>query len=204
MKKHLTIAKVVLLIMFPYLLPDHAIAGKFYKCTDKNGEIQYQQVACNSTIKQDTVHVYTEPDYRSQLGARLMGDTEYIAQGDEPALSNRLKLQSDLSRVLSLLAPIKMAVIEFYMTNGSWPETPQSMGFNQDNLNSSQIDQVLMGDKGAIVTWLSADFGPEKKLVLQPSPVMDGTSFEWRCLANFPEQSMNISGNPLCESRTSY
>jgi hypothetical protein len=90
------------------------------------------------------------------------------------------------------------------MMNGSWPETPQAMGFNPEKLKSSQVEQVLMADKGAIVTWLSSDFGAEKKLVLTPSPVMDGTSFEWRCLANFPAQAMNPSGNRLCESRRSY
>ncbi|MEW8684093.1 MAG: DUF4124 domain-containing protein [Candidatus Thiodiazotropha endolucinida] len=204
MDKIITIEKIALLVLLPFLILNHAMAGKFYKCTDENGEIQYQQVACNSTIKQDTVHVYTGPKYRSQLGSTLMNDDEYIAQEDEPALTNRFKFQSELTQVLSLLSPIKMAVINFYMMNGSWPETPQAMGFNQDNLKSSQIKQVLMGDKGAIVTWLSGNFGIEKKLVLAPFPVMDGTNFEWQCLANFPAQALELSGNSLCESRASY
>ncbi|MEW8026513.1 MAG: pilin [Candidatus Thiodiazotropha sp.] len=204
MEKILTIEKIELLVVLSSLTLNHAMAGKFYKCTDENGEIQYQQVACSTTIKQDTVRVYTGPKYRSQLGSSLMGNSEYVAQEGEPALTNRFKFQSELTQVLSLLAPIKMAVIDFYMVNGNWPETPQAMGFNQDNLRSSQIDQVLMGDKGTIVTWLSNNFGTEKKLVLAPVPVMDGTSFEWQCLANFPAHAMNLSGNHICESRTSY
>ncbi|MBW9265086.1 MAG: pilin [Candidatus Thiodiazotropha sp. (ex. Lucinisca nassula)] len=200
----INIKKIALLVVLLFLIFNHALAGKFYKCTNENGEIQYQQVACNSTIKQDTVNVYTGPKYRSQLGSPPMGDAEYVAQGNEPALTNRFKFQSELTQVLSLLSPIKMAVIEFYMMNGSWPETPQAMGFNQDNLKSSQIKQVLMGDKGAIVTWLSSNFGKEKKLVIAPFPVMDGTNFEWQCLANFPAQALELSGNRLCESRTSY
>ncbi|MET0107993.1 MAG: pilin [Candidatus Thiodiazotropha sp.] len=204
MDKIITIEKIALLVLPSFLILNHAMAGKFYKCTDENGEIQYQQTACNSTIKQDTVHVYTGSKYHSQLGSTLMNDAEYIAQEDEPALINRFKFQSELNQVLSLLSPIKMAVMEFYMMNGSWPETPQAMGFNQDNLKSSQIKQVLMGDKGAIVTWLNSNFGKEKKLVLAPIPVMDGTNFEWQCLANFPAQAMELSGNRLCESRTSY
>ncbi|MEW8228991.1 MAG: pilin [Candidatus Thiodiazotropha endolucinida] len=204
MDRIITIEKIALLVLLPFLILNHAMAGKFYKCTDENGEIQYQQVACNSTIKQDTVHVYTGPKYRSQLGPKLMNDDEYITQEDEPALTNRFKFQSELTQVLSLLSPIKMAVINFYMMNGSWPETPQALGFNQDNLKSSQIKQVLIGDKGAIVTWLSNNFGKEKKLVLAPFPVMDGTNFEWQCLANFPAQALELSGNSLCESRASY
>ncbi|MCG8060000.1 MAG: DUF4124 domain-containing protein [Candidatus Thiodiazotropha endolucinida] len=181
MDRIITIEKIALLVLLPFLILNHAMAGKFYKCTDENGEIQYQQVACNSTIKQDTVHVYTGPKYRSQLGPKLMNDDEYIAQEDEPALTNRFKFQSELAQVLSLLSPIKMAVINFYMMNGSWPETPQALGFNQDNLKSSQIKQVLA-----------------------PFPVMDGTNFEWQCLANFPAQALELSGNSLCESRASY
>ncbi|MCU7929170.1 MAG: DUF4124 domain-containing protein [Candidatus Thiodiazotropha sp. (ex Codakia rugifera)] len=194
--------QVAILSLILFLSSSQVMAGKFYKCTDENGEIQYQQVACTSTTAQDTVHVYTEPEHRSQMGTSLMGKSEYIPEGSEPALANKLKFQSGLANVLGLLTPIKFAVIEFYMLNGNWPESPQAMGLNQENLNSSHIDQVLMGDQGAIVAWLSKAFGTEKKIVIAPTPVMDGTSFEWQCLANFPAQAMNISGTALCESRS--
>jgi hypothetical protein len=112
MKKPISILKLALLLFAPVLMINPILAGKFYKCIDENGEIQYQQVTCNSTIKQDTVHVYTGPKYRSQLGSTLMGDGEYIAQDNEPALMNRLKFQSEFTKTLSLLTPIKAAVID--------------------------------------------------------------------------------------------
>jgi hypothetical protein len=71
-------------------------------------------------------------------------------------------------------------------------------------LNHAMAGKFYKCGKQTIVTWLSSDFGSEKKLVLAPSSVMDGTSFEWRCLTNFPAQAMHLSGNQLCESRTSY
>ncbi|MCU7873347.1 MAG: pilin [Candidatus Thiodiazotropha sp. (ex Lucinoma borealis)] len=198
------LVQVAILSLISFLSSSQVMAGKFYKCTDENGEIQYQQVACTSTTAQDTIRVYTEPEHRSQMGASLMGKSEYTPEGSEPALANRLKFQSGLTQVLGLLTPLKFAVIEFYMMNGNWPESPKAMGFNQENLNSSQIEQVLMGDQGAIVAWLGKEFGTGKKIVIAPKSVMDGTSFEWQCLANFPAQAMSFSGTTLCESRSSH
>ncbi|MCU7920206.1 MAG: DUF4124 domain-containing protein [Candidatus Thiodiazotropha sp. (ex Epidulcina cf. delphinae)] len=204
MQHKFRLLQLSLLALLAFLVPGLVVAGKFYKCIDANGEIQYQQVACDSTTEQNTVRVYTEPKHRSQLGSTLIGTSEYIAEGVEPASVNRVRFQTGLTHVLGLLEPIKTAVVQFYMMNGGWPETPQAMGFEQENLNSSQIEELLMGDGGVIVAWLSNEFGAEKKVVLIPTPVMDGTSFEWRCLANFPAQALNLGGATLCESRSSH
>ncbi len=194
-----------LLIAAAVISPTHtAMAGKFYKCFNEDGELVYQQVACDSDIKQETVHVFTAPDQHSQLGGQLMGDSEYVAKGEEPATTDPLQFQSHLIKVMEQLMPIKMAVQEYYMMNGGWPEQPQDMGFNQENLKSSDINQVLMGEQGAIVVWLNEGFGQEKKLVLAPRMVMDGTSMEWQCQANFPASSLTQSGAPLCQSRSSF
>ena len=196
------LARIALPILATLLPTGPASAGKFYKCTNEQGELVYQQVACDSDIKQETVHVFTAPEHRSQLGPKLMGQSEYIAEGEEPATTGKLRFQSRLSQAISVLNPIKFAVEQYYRMNGVWPENPQDMGFNQENLKSSEINEVLMGDQGAIVAWLSNDFGTEKKVVLAPKLVMDGTSLEWRCLANFPAQSMSMAGMILCESRS--
>ncbi len=178
-----------------------AWAGKFYKCFNEDGELVYQQVACDSDVKQETVHVFTAPDQHSQLGSPSMGNSEYIAEGVEPATADPLRFQASLSSVMAQLGPIRMAVQQYYMMNGTWPAEPKDMGFNQENLKSSDINEVLMGDQGAIVVWLNERFGQEKRLVMAPRMVMDGTSMEWQCLANFPASSLTIGGVPLCQSR---
>ncbi|MET0067763.1 MAG: pilin [Candidatus Thiodiazotropha sp.] len=179
-----------------------AIAGKFYKCFNEDGELVYQQVACDSDVKQETVHVFTAPDQRSQLGPSVMGEAEYVAQGDEPATVDPLRFQAGLSNVLGQLSPIKIAVQQYYMINGNWPESPAAMGFNENNLTSSDITGILMADEGAIVVGLSERFGNEKKLVLAPRLIMDGTSLEWQCQGNFPASALTLSGIPICQSRT--
>ncbi|MET0051292.1 MAG: pilin [Candidatus Thiodiazotropha sp.] len=180
-----------------------AWAGKFYKCFNEDGELVYQQVACDSDVKQETVHVFTAPDQRSRPGSPLMGDSEYIAEGVEPATADPLRFQASLSNVIAQLSPIKVAVQQYYVMNGAWPAQPGDMGFNQDNLKSSDINEVMMGDQGAIMVWLSERFGQEKRLVMAPRMVMDGTSMEWQCMANFPTSALSIGGVPLCQSRAS-
>jgi hypothetical protein len=178
-----------------------AFAKKFYKCTNEAGELVYQQVACDSNINQETVHVFTAPEQRSQLGSKLMGTSEYLAEGEEPATSGKRLFQSRLGNVIALLTPIKLEIQQFYQMNGSWPEKPADLGLNQEKLKSEDINEVLLGDQGAIVAWLSEHFGEKKKLVLAPKLVMDSTSMEWQCMANFPAQSMMMAGMKLCESR---
>jgi hypothetical protein len=191
-----------LLLIFLLLAPgSQAIAKKFYKCTNAEGELVYQQVACDSDISQETVSVFTAPDQHSQLGSKLMGKSEYVPQGEEPATTGKLQFQSKLSNVIFLLSPIKMQIQQYYMMNGAWPEEPKALGFNPENLKSADIKEVLFGDGGAIVAMLSDHFGSGKRLVLAPQLVMDGTSLEWHCMANFPAQSMMTAGISMCESR---
>ncbi|MEJ2620547.1 MAG: pilin [Candidatus Thiodiazotropha sp.] len=194
-------SKLALLSLLLPLISNPALAKKFYKCTNEAGELVYQQVACDSHISQQTVHVFTAPEHRSQLGSKLMGEGEYIPEGDEPAISGKLMFQSRITNVLALLTPLKIQIQQFYMMNGQWPEKPQDLGLSQQNLKSTDIKEVLFGDQGAIVARLNDHFGSAKKVVLAPQLVMDGTSLEWQCMANFPAQSMVLMGNKMCESR---
>ncbi|MES9831969.1 MAG: pilin [Candidatus Thiodiazotropha sp. DIVDIV] len=202
MMQHQTqLLRIILLALFFLTPSSQVLAKKFYKCTNPEGELVYQQVACDSDISQETVSVFTAPEQRSQLGSKLMGESEYIPQGEEPATTGKMQFQSRLFNVISLLTPIKLEVQQFYMMNGAWPEKPQDMGYNPDNLKSADIKEVLFGDGGAIVATLSNNFGNDKRVVLAPKLVMDGTSLEWQCMANFPAQSMMTAGMTVCESR---
>jgi hypothetical protein len=187
--------------MFLLLHGSPLLAKKFYKCTNAEGELVYQQVACDSHIKQQTVNVFTAPEHRSQLGSKLMGEGEYIAEGSEPAVAGKMMFQTRLTNVIALLTPIKMQMQQYYMMNGQWPEKPQDLGLNQENLMSADIKEVLFGDQGAIVASLNDHFGTAKRIVLAPQLVMDGTTMEWQCMANFPTQSMMSMGIKMCESR---
>jgi hypothetical protein len=194
-------SKIVCLGLILLLFISPALAKKFYKCTNEEGELVYQQVACDSHINQQTVNVFTAPKHPSQLGSKLMGEGEYIAEGNEPAVVGKVMFQSRLTNVMAMLTPIKLQMQQFYMMNGNWPENPQDLGLNQENLKSADIKEVLFGDQGAIVATLNEQFGTGKRVVLAPQPVMDGTSMEWQCMANFPAQSMISMGMKLCESR---
>ncbi|MCG7898840.1 MAG: pilin [Candidatus Thiodiazotropha weberae] len=194
-------SKIALLSLALLFTSSPALAKKFYKCTNAEGELVYQQVACDSNISQETVNVFTPPKHHSQLGSKLMGEGEYIPEGNEPAIAGKMMFQSRLSNVITLLTPIKMQMQQFYMMNGQWPEKPQDLGLNQENLKSVDIKEVLFGDQGAIVASLNEHFGTGKRVVLAPQLVMDGTTMEWQCMANFPVQSMTAMGMKMCESR---
>ncbi|MET0090732.1 MAG: hypothetical protein ABW068_12085 [Candidatus Thiodiazotropha sp.] len=69
-----------------------------------------------------------------------MSDSEYVAEGVEPATADPLRFQASLSDVMAQLSPIKVAVQQYYMMNGAWPAQPSDMGFNQDiNLATKYI-----------------------------------------------------------------
>jgi hypothetical protein len=199
----------IALLSLAVLLPaSPVLAKKFYKCTNEEGELVYQQVACDSHISQQTVNVFTAPTHHSQPGSKQIGknefieEGEYIAEDNEPAVKTKIMFQSQLTNVIAMLAPIKIQMQQFYMMDGKWPEKPNDLGLNQENLKSSDIVEVVFGNQGAIIATLNDHFGTGKKIVLVPQPVMDGTSMEWKCMANFPAQSMKSMGINLCESRT--
>jgi hypothetical protein len=196
MSKTIEFRRLSFLIALLMSATQPAQAGGFYKCVDANGEIQYQRVACAKTAKQEKMHVYLGPGEPSELS-----HTAYTPEGEEPALADTYLFLPHFSSALSSLTPAKTAVARFYLTHGTWPEDLKDLGFSDKAMHSSQIEEVLLGGEGAIVARLNPSFGNDKRLVLRPATIMDGTSLEWRCQANFPAEALNVNGVGLCESR---
>ena len=78
-----------------------------------------------------------------------------------------------------------MMSLEHYMTNGALAgRSGRRRPRRRRQLTSSVIAAVAFEPDGTIAARLTDDFGYGAAVRLTPRPVMGGTSFEWRCLAN--------------------
>jgi hypothetical protein len=91
-------------------------------------------------------------------------------------------------------------ITDYYSTNGSWPTQLSDLGFDQDSMTSSTVDSVKIGANGEFLAELNNTLGDNKLLVFRPNSVMDGTSIEWTCYANFTREFLTVAGHSICES----
>ena len=167
-------------------------ASAFYKCTDTNGRVTYQQHVCNEVDVEKKLHIYNPPE----IG--VSKDKAYVGDKSSPLL------RAQLASILASLSPIKLRVIEHYRYMGVWPETLESIGLVAAEVASSNVEKVTFDEDGGIHAYLRETFGDNKRVVIRPKSVMGGTSFEWECFANFNKATLLYLGNPSCESREIY
>ncbi len=184
--------KLSLLLALMLLLPMQA--HSFYKCIDKAGGVTYQKIPCSHTSAQNKMHVFVAPAPDVALGNEVPDDE---LEGSEPTLS----IKDELAAILASLTPVKGAVADYYKSNNQWPEHLADVGMNEAEMSSSYIDSVSLAGNGRVLARLKRGFGTNKKLIIEPRSVMGGTSFEWKCFANFPAKVLASENKPWCSSR---
>ena len=195
-----------LIVTIIALLPAPSFA--YFKCTDDQGAVSFQALPCpqESIQLQEPIRgEHKSPDEKSQASATTsikskLGDSEFIA--DAPALSTESTvLRAKLSAVIGSLATLKILVTQFHAANNKWPGSLSEVGISESAMTSRYIDDIQMVVDGTIAASLNAEFGVNKRMLIKPKTVLDGTSIEWQCFANFTKQFLNSSGTAICQSR---
>jgi hypothetical protein len=98
---------------------------------------------------------------------------------------------AQLAEVYSLLQPLKMTMLEYYMMNGDWPSSLTDIRLKPEEMTDGQyLDKVRLGKNGQIIAYLSNTFGKNKMLSLAPRSIMGGMQTRWDCSTN-----VNLKGS---------
>ena len=106
---------------------------------------------------------------------------------------------AQLAEVYSLLQPIKITMMEYYMMNGEWPSSLLDIRLKPEEMTDGQyLDKVRLGKNGQILAYLSHTFGKNKMLSLAPRSIMGGMQTRWDCTTNLNTKGMMGMGNMNC------
>ena len=106
---------------------------------------------------------------------------------------------AQLTEVYSLLQPLKMTMLEYYMMNGDWPSSLADIRLKPEEMTDGRyLDKVRLGKNGEIMAYLSDTFGKDKKLSLAPRSIMGGMQTRWECSTNVNMKGMITLSNLNC------
>lgn len=106
---------------------------------------------------------------------------------------------SQLAEVYSLLQPLKITMMEYYMMNGQWPATLADIRLKPEEMTDGQyLEKVRLGKDGQILAYLSDTFGKNKLLSLAPRSIMGGMQTRWDCTTNINFKGAMAMSNMNC------
>jgi len=107
---------------------------------------------------------------------------------------------AQLAEVYSLLQPLKMTMLEYYMMNGEWPSSLADIRLKPEEMTDGQyLDKVRLGKNGQILAYLSDTFGKNKMLSLAPRSIMGGMQTRWDCTTNVNTKGLMGLSNMNCK-----
>lgn len=171
-------------------------AASYFKCVGPDGSIIFSDTECP-----DEAEIVTEKTLKPGALNGRIGQEVYNDGNTSMSLDEMIKMRGRLAEGLASLSTIKMAITEYQAMQADWPHSLQDIGFDSERMNSQYIENVGVGQNGAIIANLRENFGEGKIIVLTPRNVMDGTQLEWDCAANFSPLLMQELS---CESRKIY
>jgi len=168
-------------------------SANYFKCVRPDGSVIFSDTECPTETE-----VLTEKTLKAGSLTGHIGQGPYSDGQDNISLADMLKLRTQLTEVLTALAPIKTASTEYHLSQNAWPPYLETLGFDPARMNNAHIKTVLLSRSGSIIARLREEFGDGKMVVLTPHEAMDGTQVEWDCAANFSPLIMNELS---CDSR---
>ena len=106
---------------------------------------------------------------------------------------------AQLAQVYSLLQPLKMTMLEYYIMNGAWPSSLADIRLKPEEMTDGQfLDKVRLGKNGQIMAYLSSTFGNNKMLSLAPRSIMGGMQTTWDCTTNVSSRGAMSQGSLNC------
>ena len=107
--------------------------------------------------------------------------------------------QAAFAQVLSLVTPVRMSVVQYYVSRGDWPVKLEDIGFSAEEMRDGKyIDSVSIKKTGSILVSLSQYFGSNKKIKLSHESIMGGTNLKTQCTTNVAKKI--LVSIPACES----
>ena len=96
-----------------------------------------------------------------------------------PAYSN-YSTRTKVSEAINVLASVKLAVSEYRMTQGDWPEDNESVGLS-DDIASRYVESIIVEDELITATLDSDAVNIEGDVMLEGEYTEASGNINWRC-----------------------
>ena len=96
---------------------------------------------------------------------------------------NRPYVQASIvADILASIAPVRMMMMEYRMSEGVFPSRLEEIGLSRADMRTGRhIDDLILGDDGAIMVKAVDALAPDAYVVMSPRETMGGLNMEWHC-----------------------
>lgn len=119
------------------------------------------------------------------VAAELESSVQRSVQSAEEALQAQAKTMDRRSLAIDAVSRATMfrvAMTEYYQTNGAWPRTAEDAGLPPpEDTRSPAVASIAIGDAGAVVVTLDRALAENSRIVLRPEPKEAMGMVDWRC-----------------------
>ncbi len=119
------------------------------------------------------------------VAAELESSVRRSVQSAEEALQAQAKTmdRASLARdAVSRATMFRVAMTEYYQTNGAWPRSAEDAGLPPpEDTRSPAVASIAIGEAGAVVVSLDRMLAENSKIVLRPEPKTAMGMVEWHC-----------------------
>lgn len=112
--------------------------------------------------------------------------TGEVENSSSPINDNIFYKKAQFSQVFAIVSPVRLVVIEYYMTEGRFPISLKELGFDAKSFDTGAlIENIQLSKMGEIHITLDANtFGKGKYLIYTPKDIMGGMNIQWSCSSN--------------------
>lgn len=101
-------------------------------------------------------------------------------------LSSNAQKKSEFARAISSVQPLKAMIMEYYLSQDSWPRDFSEMGLSQSQLRDpTYVQRFELDYNGTIVIWLDEKrFTKDAAILIQPNVKPGALQIRWSCKTN--------------------
>lgn len=119
------------------------------------------------------------------VAAELESSVRRSVDSAEEAMRAQAKAmdRASLARdAVSRATMFRVAMTEYYQTNGAWPRTAEDAGLPPpEDTRGPAVASIAIGDAGAVVVRLDRALAENTSIVLRPEPKSAMGMVDWRC-----------------------
>jgi len=119
------------------------------------------------------------------VAAELESSVRRSVQSAEEALQAQAKTMDRASlaqHAVTRATMFRVAMTEYYQTNGAWPRTAEDAGLPPpEDTRSPAVASIAIGEAGAVVVSLDRTLADDSSIVLRPVPKEAMGTVDWRC-----------------------
>jgi maltoporin len=98
------------------------------------------------------------------------------------AQANEIDRRALIGSAVSRATMFRVAVTEYYQTNGTWPRSADDAGLpSAEEMRGSGVAGIALAERGAVVVTLDASLAEGSKILLRPELKAGGGMIDWRC-----------------------